>query len=132
MPARRDFTYEDLWPWLGRLNLIAVDGDDARFVVFSEVSTRLYGREMTGKRLSEFSPQVLADAALADHRAFMAAGGVPMMSRVDITYDYREMRWTRLVLPLADDERTVKRYFVALHVDDVRPAEDSGIHAVGR
>lgn len=127
MPARRDFTFEDLWPWLGRLNLIAVEGDEARFVVFSEVSTRLYGREMTGKRLSEFVPRVLADAAIADHRAFMAAGGIPMSKLVDITYEYREMRWTRLVLPLADDERTVKRYFVALHVDEIRADPESGI-----
>jgi len=132
MPARRDFSFEDLWPWLGQLNLIAAEGDDGRYVVFSETSTRLYGREMTGKRISDFAPQVLADAALADHRAFMAAGGIPMSTLVDITYDHRAMRWTRLVLPLADDERTVKRYFVALHVDEVRPDPASGIQALAQ
>jgi len=132
MPARRDFSFDDLWPWLGRLNLIAVEGDDGRYVVFSETSTRLYGREMTGKRISDFAPQLLADAALADHRAFMAGGGIPMSTLVDITYDHREMRWTRLVLPLADDERTVKRYFVALHVDEVRQDPTSGIQALAR
>jgi hypothetical protein len=132
MPARRDFSFEDLWPWLGRLNLIAVEGDDGRFVVFSETSTRLYGREMTGRRLSEFTPKVLADAALSDHRAFMAAGGIPMSTLVDITYEYRAMRWTRLVVPLADDERTEKRYFDALHVDEIRAGTDSGIQAIDR
>lgn len=127
MPARRDFSYEDLWPWLGRLNLIAVEGDEARFVVFSEVSTRIYGREMTGKRLSEFTPKLLADAALSDHREFMAADGVPMTSHVNITYEHRDMQWTRLVVPLADDERTVKRYFVAVHVDELRVGQQTGI-----
>lgn len=129
MPNREDFSFEDLWPWLGQLNLIAVEGDDGRFVVFSETSTRLYGREMTGKRISDFVPQVLADAALADHRAFMAGGGIPMSTLVDITYEYRAMRWTRLVLPLADDERTVQRYFVVLHVDEIRADPASGIQA---
>lgn len=130
MPARRDFSFEDLWPWLGQLNLIAIDGDEARFVVFSETSTRLYGREMTGRRLSEFTPKVLADAALADHREFVAAGGIPMSSHVNITYEHREMRWTRLVVPLADDERTVVRYFVALHVDEIRQGQATGIQAL--
>lgn len=132
MPARSDFSFEDLWPWMGYLNLVAVEGDEGRFVVFSETSTRVYGREMTGKRLSEFTPQKLADAALADHRRFMDGGGIPMSSLVEISFEHKAMRWARLVAPLSDDDWSVKRYFVALHFDEIRPSAATGIRAIPR
>ena len=117
MPRRADFTHDDLGPWLGRLNLMVVEGDQARFAVFSSESTRVYGREMTGRLLSAFEPVQLAEAALADHRTFMAGGGVPMMRRVSGPFGNREMTWVRLAAALSDDGVTIDRYFVALHFD---------------
>lgn len=117
MPRRADFMHEDLRPWLGRLNLMVVAGNDARFAVFSSESTRVYGREMTGRLLSQFEPVQLAEAALADHRAFMAGGGTAMMKRVTGPFGDREMTWFRLAAPLSDDGTTIDRYFVALHFD---------------
>jgi hypothetical protein len=119
MPARRDFSFDDLRPWLGLLNVMAVEGDEARFLIFAETSVKHYGREMTGKLLSQFVPKALADAALADHRRFMAAGGIPMSKQVTGPFEDRVLRWTRLAVPLSDDGKTVRRYFVALNFDPV-------------
>jgi len=117
MPRRGDFSHEDLMPWMGVLNLMAVEGDDARFVIFAGESARRYGKEMTGKRLSQFEPRSLADAALADHRAFMAAGGIAMSKVVTGPFDNRELRWTRLAAPLSEDGTAIDRYFVALEFE---------------
>ena len=130
MPARRDFTYEDLWPWMGRLNLIAVEGGEGRFLVFSETSTRVYGREMTGKTMAAFEPPSLAAAAIDAHRALIAGGGVAMSTRVVGPFENRELQWTRLATPLSDDGLRIDRYFAALHFDELRLAAPTGIHAL--
>lgn len=130
MPSRRDFSHEDLWPWMGQLNLVRVeneDGRDGRFLVFSETSVRVYGREMTGRTMREFVPAPLAEAAVDAHLKLMAGGGVPMFMRVVGPFENRELEWTRLATPLSDDGRRIDRYFVALHFDEVRFAAPSGI-----
>ena len=130
MPARRDFSHEDLWPWMGLLNLVAAEGEDGRFLVFSEMSTRVYGREMTRRTMREFAPESLAAAALDAHRKLMAGGGAPMFMRVSGPFESRELEWTRLATPLSDDGRRIDRYFVALHFDEIRLAAPSGILAL--
>ncbi len=121
-PSRADFTIADLRPWIGRLNLVAVEGDDGRFLVFCQESLHRYGREMTGKRMSDFDPAALAQAALADHRAFMAGSGVPMTKTVSGAFGGRVLCWTRLAVPLATDGTTIDKYFVALDFEIDRRA----------
>lgn len=130
MPARRDFNHEELWPWMGLLNLVAVDGEEARFVVFSETSARVYGREMTGKTMRQFEPASMAAAAVEAHRALMAGGGVPMFMRVVELFENRELEWVRLAAPLSADGDGIDRYFVALHFDEIRQAAPTGIYAL--
>ena len=113
-PARADFTVEDLRPWIGRLNLVAVEADDGRFLVFCQESLQRYGREMTGRRMSDFEPAELAQAAVADHRAFMAGGGRPMAKTVSGPFGGRVLGWARLAVPLATVGATIDKYFVAL------------------
>jgi hypothetical protein len=120
MPSRADFTHDDLGPWMGRINVMVVEGDEARFAIFSGESTRIYGREMTGKLLSAFVPIEMAEAATTDHRTLMAAGGMPMMRMVTGPFGDRELSWFRLATPLSSDGTTIDRYFVALHFDPVR------------
>lgn len=48
MPARRDFSHEEPWPWMGLLNLVAVEGEEARFVAFCETSARGSGGRAPG------------------------------------------------------------------------------------
>ncbi len=62
-PARQDFPFEELVPWLGELHLIEVLPDDFRFKVFAGKSTARLGQEATGRLLSEFTPRWSAGAA---------------------------------------------------------------------
>ena len=117
MPRRADFSHEELGPWMGVLHLMAVEGADARFLVFGSKSARYYRGEMTGKLLSQFQPEALADAALADHRLLMQAGGIPLSKVVTGPFGDRELHWTRLALPLSEDGTTIDRYFVVLEFD---------------
>lgn len=130
MPARRDFGHEDLWPWMGLLNLVRVEDDDGRFLVFSETSARVYGREMTGRTMRQFEPASMAAAAVDAHRALMTGGGVPMFMRVAGPFENREQEWTRLATPLSEDGCQIDRYFVALHFDEIRLAAPTGIYAL--
>jgi hypothetical protein len=114
MPARADFTVEELQPWLSRLHLVRVEGDDGRYVVFSTASAERYGREMTGKLISQFEPIEMAERALADHRALIR-GRAPDYSVVNDTFGPVLMHWCRLAVPLSDDGSTIDRYLVALH-----------------
>lgn len=121
MPARRDFTVEEFAPWLGRLHLVRVEGDengiehsDGRYIVFATASVERYGREMTGKCLSQYAPPEMARRALADHYALLRERG-PLRSHVNDSFGPVLMHWTRLALPLSEDGQRIDRYLVGLH-----------------
>lgn len=136
MPSRRDFSHEDLWPWMGQLNLVRVeneDGRDGRFLVFSETSVRVYGREMTGRTMREFVPAPLAEAAVDAHLKLMAGGGVPMFMRVVGPFENRELEWTRLATPAVGRRPADRPLFrrAALRRSPVRGAQRHPAPAAG-
>ncbi len=114
MPARADFDLLELRPWMGRLHLVAVEGDDGRYAVFATASAERLGREMTGKRLTDYQPAQMAEQALQEHRDVLQARE-PVFREWNELYVDKPLHWWRLALPLADDGETVDRYFVGLH-----------------
>src|SRR5262249_30053820 len=62
-PARSDYSFEDLQPWLEELHLVEVLPSDFRYKVFATKSARRLGRELTGKLLSECGMTWIADDA---------------------------------------------------------------------
>lgn len=116
MPARRDFSLEELWPWMGYLHLVELEdgGSDGRYRVFATASTERFRQEMTGRRISEYEPKELADRALEDHR-LVVAHAAPVARTVHDVLGGTLMHWSRLAVPLADDGQSIDRYFVALH-----------------
>ena len=116
MPARRDFSLEDLWPWMGYLHLVELqqDGADGRYRVFATASTERFRQEMTGRLISQYQPTDLAVRALEDHAAIVAAKA-PLSRTLHDVLGGTMMHWTRLALPLGDNGRDMDRYFVALH-----------------
>lgn len=116
MPARRDFSLEDLWPWMGYLHLVELEngGADGRYRVFATGSTERFRQEMTGHLISQYEPADLARRALEDHAAVVAAQA-PLARTLHDVLGGTMMHWTRLATPLGDNGRTMDRYFVALH-----------------
>lgn len=116
MPARRDFTLDDLWPWMGYLHLVELEagGADGRYRVFATASTERFRQEMTGRLISQYQPPEMAGRALEDHRAVVAAKA-PVTRTLHDVLGGTMMHWTRLAVPLGDDGQQMDRYFVALH-----------------
>ncbi len=116
MPARRDFSLEDLWPWMGYLHLVELeqDGADGRYRVFATASTERFRQEMTGSLISQYQPAELAARALDDHAAIVAARA-PLARTTHDVLGGTMMHWTRLAVPLGDDGARMDRYFVALY-----------------
>lgn len=116
MPARRDFSLEDLWSWMGYLHLVEVEqgGADGRYRVFATASTERFRQEMTGRLISQYQPPDMAVRALEDHRAIVAAE-TPVARTLHDVLGGTMMHWTRLAVPLGDDGHHMDRYFVALH-----------------
>ena len=49
MPEWRDFLFDDLTPWIGRLAISEFDGEELHVGLFGGAFVNLFGQEMTGK-----------------------------------------------------------------------------------
>lgn len=114
MPARADFDLLELRPWMGRLHLVTIEGNDGRYAVFATASAERLGREMTGKLLSEYQPAQMAEQALAEHQGVLQHRR-PSYREWNEVYGDKPLHWWRLALPLADDGETIDRYFVGVY-----------------
>ncbi len=115
-PARQDFPFEELVPWLGELHLIEVLPDDFRFKVFAGKSAARMGQEATGRLLSEFEPRWMAEDAARDYRQSVE-GRMPIYAdRSRREMDGRMYSWRRLILPLGQGE-AVDHLFVCMEYD---------------
>lgn len=110
MPARHDFTIDDLAPWLGRLDLISLEGGVARFDVFGTHNSRELGVELTGRTI-EALPAEDRDVVRAGIERAMQAR-TPLFDTVTVVRNQRLRTFDRLVLPLSNDDRTVNKLFV--------------------
>lgn len=131
MPARRDFCTVDLEPWLSELHLVAVRPEGLRFAVFAAGPASRYGREMSGRYVSELEPAALADDV---ERAYLAAveTRTPVLgTQVTQPFGAQQRTWSRLILPLSDDGTTVDRLLVAVWDDSIGLRQTSrAMHAL--
>lgn len=63
LPLWRDFLFDDLLSWVGRLAVTEFDGEEMHAVLFGGAFVKLFGREMTGKPF-------LTSLAPAEHDLF--------------------------------------------------------------
>jgi hypothetical protein len=114
VPARYDFAFEELRPWLGELHLIEVLPADFRFKVFATGTAERVKREYTGRLLSEAQPKELTrEAALAYRQAVDSR--TPLFSdRSNVHIEGRAFSWHRLILPLGADGARVDHLFVCI------------------
>ncbi len=119
MPARRDFLAVDLEPWLTELHLVAVRPEGLRFIVFAEGPAGRYGREMTGRYVSELEPPALADEVERAYLAAVATRAPVLGTHVTQPFGQPRRTWSRLILPLSDDGGAVDRLLVAVWDESV-------------
>jgi hypothetical protein len=116
VPARQDFAFEELAPWLGQLHLIEVLADDFRFKVFAGKSAVRLQQEVTGRLLSEFEPRWMAEDAARDYQRSVEARVPVFADRSRQERDGRLYSWRRLVLPLGPTE-VIDHLFVCMEYD---------------
>jgi len=117
-PARGDFLFEELAPWLERLHLIEVLPDgDFLFRVFATRSAIRLDQENTGRRMSEMPKTWIVTDAMTDYRHAVAAAEPVFADRSRRHEDSRLYSWKRLVLPLGRDETAIDHLFVCLEYD---------------
>lgn len=114
LPARADFSFDDLGPWLGELHLLEVLPDDFRFKVFATGTATRVKQEFTGYLMSQVTPVELAREAAAEYRRVVESRAPVFTDRSQIRAEGREYSWQRLIAPAGQDRRTVDHLFVCL------------------
>jgi hypothetical protein len=113
IPARIDFSMEDLRPLMGRLAILDVidGGEDFRFRLYGSNIANAYRGEMTGKSVRDYRPHFYAK--IAPGYRDCVARRMPVYDELEVDDQMMLYRWERLVLPLAADGTTVNMLLVA-------------------
>lgn len=115
IPARADFSFEELRPWLGQLHLLEVLPGDFRFKVYATGTAERVKREFTGFLMSQVTPSDLAREAALEYRRVVETRIPVFTERSDIVSEGRMFSWQRLIAPAGQDRRTADHIFVCLH-----------------
>ena len=113
-PARADYLFEDLGPWLEELHLVEVLPNDFRYKVFATKSARRLGREFTGMLLSQCAVPWMVEDAAVDYRHCAVTGEPSFADRTARYVDNRLYSWKRLIVPLSSDGVAVDHLMVCM------------------
>jgi hypothetical protein len=112
LPARSDFTVDDLRPFIGRIAILDVidGGQDFRFRLYGTQIAEEYQGEMTGKSVGAFRGNFFT-AIVPGYRRTVATRQ-PHYDVPEIDDDRMYYKWERLVVPLASDGKTIDMIMV--------------------
>jgi hypothetical protein len=112
LPARADFSLEELRPYIGRIAILDVidGGRDFRFRLYGTNIAEEYKGEMTGKSVSAFRANFY-DAIVPGYRRVLKTKA-PHYDVPEIDDALMHYKWERLVVPLASDGTTVDMIMV--------------------
>jgi hypothetical protein len=116
MPARADFSLEDLKPWLGHLVLLDAidDGGDFRYVLFGTALAAIFRFDLTGRRVSESVAQI-GPLALQEYREVFRSRQPLIASRLSHLVPFKDhITITKLSLPLSSDGRGVDKILAGI------------------
>jgi hypothetical protein len=112
LPRRAAFDLQRLRGVMGMTTLVDVSADNPEDFRFRLVGTMVPIEEtLSGRRLGDCGPPEYREALCEDYRSVKALG-VPAYHRVQAMLNYLKHSYSRLVLPFADDQRTVSELFV--------------------
>lgn len=115
-PARQDFAFAELGPWLGALHVVEVLEGDFRFKVFAGKSAARMRQELTGRLISEIAPAAMAQDAARDYREVVERRVPIYADRTRQEMEGRMYSWRRLIVPLGQGE-SVDHLFVCMDYD---------------
>jgi len=119
LPRWRDFSFDDLMPWVGQLAVTEFDGDDElHFILFGGTFVALFDQELTGKPLCASLLPAQRDGSRRHFMKLIAGpfighgkGKVPAIGRDHIDFNVID-------LPLAENGRDVSHFMHAVFVQN--------------
>mgnify|MGYP006865027168 CR=1 FL=1 len=114
LPLWRNFLFDDLMPWIGRLAVTEYDGEEMHPVLFGGAFVELFGQEMTGKA---FFQNLSPDERDVYHKHFVKIINGPCIGHSYGTFSLfnpEPKQISVIELPLADKEQSVSRILHAL------------------
>jgi len=128
LPSRSDFTPHDLRPWLGHVGLVDVEAGPRFRVRLAGTALVSYdGEDVTGRYLDQVVPAPMLDEILAPYHRLLASRAPVhcVLKGGALRGTWRELE--RLLLPLAQDGRTISMILVGIFHNDeptARPRND--------
>lgn len=122
LPSRSDICPEALKPWLRNVALIDIERMPLRFrrrLVGTKI-VDYQGSDETGHYLDDRDSDAVDSWIIDDYVACATQGTAVHRSERSTDTTGSEIRWERLLLPLASDGRTPDKILVALFCDVVR------------
>lgn len=103
LPARRDFAFEDMIPWLGWIAILKVidGGRDFRFTLHGTEMVERHRHDLTGVAASEM-PKAWRDTAAPGFLEVVRAPRA-LFTRHHVRTELYDYAWERALVPCADD-----------------------------
>ncbi len=117
LPARKDIDVLDLRPLMGWMHLVDTSDKDPNnysFRLFGS-SVRMDGsRNYQNLRIGDYYSKPYRETLIEDYGSVVFTG-VPALHQVVALLNYLKYSYVRLILPLADDGRTVNMLLVCIN-----------------
>jgi hypothetical protein len=113
LPKRADFDIQRLRPVMGMTCVVDVTADDP-----ADYFVRLYGSEipldtnMSKQRIGDYPSPFYREMLAEDYKAARDIGA-PLYHEVAASIDFKRHSYARLILPFAEDGRTVNQLIVS-------------------
>lgn len=116
LPLRADLDVIELWPWLGNLMLLEVEGDGTDFIyrVYGTTIADYFGRDLTGRRTSSLATDVRTVVRAEYHEVMMTAR--PIIITRARSVQMKRVRASKLILPLGADRHAVDHLLVGVYL----------------
>lgn len=115
LPPRRDIDIVDLRPLIGFMHLVDVVDAAAGHFKFRLHGTRVrIGQSFSGSLVEKFASKTMRDATIEDYQS-VCFTGVPCYQHIVALVDFIQYSYSRLILPMASDGRTVDSLIICIN-----------------
>jgi hypothetical protein len=117
LPTRRDMDPAEMRQALGRIHMVETGPGsplDYRYRLWGSLVTLDRGRNYANTTLAQCEPKAYRDAVAADYAAVVRTR-TPFYQEIEAVLGFLTYRYSRLILPLAEDGRTVSHLLVCVH-----------------
>lgn len=115
LPSRREIDIVDLRPLIGFMHLVDVVDAAAGQFKFRLHGTRVrIGQSFSENIVERFSSKTMRDATIEDYQS-VCFTGVPCYQQIVALVDFIQYSYSRLILPMASDGRTVDALMICIN-----------------